>query len=64
MERGVMTTTNVTKQCDIGRRLREIPPEKHVASYEWEELVQKLCASADDGLHIIGIKELNELKHE
>ena len=30
-------------------------------SYEWEELVEKLCASDDSGLHTIGIEELGKL---
>jgi hypothetical protein len=47
----------------IGRKIREIPLEKPVSSYEWEELVQKLCASDDAGLHEIGIKELGKLEN-
>jgi hypothetical protein len=48
---------------EIGRRLREIPLEAHISSHEWEELVQKLCASDDSSLHEIGIKELGKLNH-
>jgi len=44
--------------------MRELPLEKHGASYEWEELVHKLCASGDAGLHGIGIRELVELKQK
>ena len=47
----------------IGRKIREIPLEKPVSSYEWEELVQKLCSSDDAGLHETGIKELGKLEN-
>lgn len=33
-------------------------------SYEWEELVQKLCASDDAGLHEIGVGELDLLRQK
>lgn len=33
-------------------------------SYEWEELVQKLCASDDAGLHEIGVRELELLRQK
>jgi hypothetical protein len=56
-----MMVMNRLKYAEIGRKIREIPIEKLGASYEWEELVQKLCASDDAGLHDIGIKELGEL---
>jgi hypothetical protein len=56
-----MIAINKTKYAEIGRRMRAIPPEKPGPSYEWEELVQKLCISDDVGLHDIGIKELGEL---
>lgn len=56
-----MMGMNKTIYSEIGRRLREIPMEKTGSSYEWEELVQKLCASNDDVLHCIGIKELDEM---
>ena len=49
------------KYTEIGRRVRNIPQEKPLLSYEWEELVQKLCVSDDDGLRDIGAKELYEL---
>ncbi|HXE97607.1 MAG TPA: hypothetical protein VN642_14465 [Dongiaceae bacterium] len=47
---------------EIARKIREIPADEPVSSYEWEELVQKMCDSDDAGLHDIGIKELGELK--
>lgn len=50
-----------TRYAEIGRRVREMPLETHGASSEWEELVQKLCASDDAGLHDIGVKELYDL---
>jgi hypothetical protein len=50
------------RYSEIGRRMREIPPEKPTLSYEWEELVQRLCASEDEALHDIGLRELGELK--
>jgi len=58
-----MMDMNRTKYAEIGRKIREIPQEHPGASYEWEELVQKLCASDDVGLHDIGVKELYELLH-
>jgi hypothetical protein len=54
---------NTTKYAEIGRRMREIPLETHLSSYEWEELVEKLCASDDAGLRDIGVKELYDLLH-
>lgn len=33
-------------------------------SYEWEELVQKLCASNDAALHEIGVRELELLRQK
>ena len=53
---------NKAKYAEIGRKIRELPLEKPDSSYEWEELVQKLCASNDTGLHDIGIRELDDLK--
>ena len=53
-----MMFLNKIKYAEIGRKMRAIPPEPTDSSYEWEELVQKLCASDDIGLHDIGIKEL------
>jgi hypothetical protein len=57
-----MMNINKTKYTEIGRKIREIPPEMSGTSYEWEELVEKMCDSNDSGLHDIGIKELCELK--
>ncbi|MEI6208554.1 MAG: hypothetical protein WCP20_17390 [Desulfuromonadales bacterium] len=59
-----MTGVNSTKYAEIGRKMRALPLEKHDASYEWEELVQKLCDSGDAGLHEIGIREQGELKQK
>lgn len=58
-----MMELNKHRYAEIGRKMREIPLEKPVASYEWEELVQKLCNSDDAGLHDIGVKELYDLLH-
>jgi hypothetical protein len=52
------------KYVEIARRIREIPLEKPGSSYEWEELVQKLCASDDVGLHDIGVRELAILRQK
>ena len=57
-----MMVMNHSKYAEIGRKMRELPLEKHGSSYEWEELVQKLFASDDAELHGIGIRELNSLK--
>ena len=56
-----MIATNITKYTEIAQKMRALPLEKHGSSYEWEELVQKLCESGDEGLHGIGIRELSEL---
>jgi hypothetical protein len=53
---------NKATYAEIGRKIRELPLEKAGMSYEWEELVQKLCASNDAGLHDIGLRELVDLK--
>jgi hypothetical protein len=58
-----MMGMNKTKYAEIGRKMREIPLETHMTSYEWEELVEKLCASDDAGLRGIGAKELYDLLH-
>ncbi len=50
------------KYSEIGLRLRAIPLERHIPRHEWEELVDKLCASEDAALHDIGIKERNALR--
>ena len=54
--------SNKDTYAEIGRKLRELPPEQPEPSYEWEELVENLCSSDDGGLHDIGIKEQDELK--
>lgn len=56
-----MMVINKTKYAEIGRKMRALPPEKSGATYEWEELVNKMCASDDAGLHDAGIKERDEL---
>jgi hypothetical protein len=56
-----MTNSNLTKYAEIGVKLRQLPPEAHISSHEWEELVQKLCSSDDDRLREIGNRELYEL---
>ena len=58
-----MTGMSKIKYEEIARKIRKIPLEHPDSSYEWEELVQKLCDSDDAGLHDIGIRELDELKH-
>jgi hypothetical protein len=57
-----MITINKKKYAEIARKVRELPIEKHGPSHEWEELVQKLCDSGDEGLRGIGNRELSELK--
>ncbi len=56
-----MIARNTAKYAEIARKMRELPIEKHGSSYEWEELVQKLCDSGDSELRGIGIRELGEL---
>jgi hypothetical protein len=57
-----MPSNNTSKYIEIGRRIRELPQEEPVSSYEWEELVQKLCESSDTVLHEIGVKERDNLQ--
>jgi len=57
-----MIAINKAKYAEIGRKMRELPLEMHGSSYEWEELVQKLCASGDARLHEIGIREMGDIK--
>jgi hypothetical protein len=57
-----MAAINFTTYADIGRRLREIPLDTHISSYEWEELVYKMCASQDSALREMGTRELNSLR--
>jgi hypothetical protein len=59
-----MTDMDQTKYAEIGRKIREVPLEQPGSSYEWEELVQKLCASDDAGLHEIGVRELELLRQK
>jgi hypothetical protein len=59
-----MNVINRAKYADIARKMRELPLEKHGSSYEWDELVEKLCASSDLGLNCIGIRELEELNYK
>lgn len=59
-----MIAINKSKYLEIGRKMREIPLEKPCSSYEWEELVQKLCLSDDAGLHEIGVRELEILRQK
>jgi len=48
--------------ADLAKKLKDLPPEHPCSSYEWEELVRKLCLSADDTLHNRGAIELEFLK--
>jgi len=59
-----MMAMNNATYAEIGRKMREIPLEKPYSSYEWEELVQKLCASDDAGLQAIGERELQILRRK
>ncbi|NTV48927.1 MAG: hypothetical protein HGB32_10160 [Geobacteraceae bacterium] len=59
-----MIALDKTKYAEIGRQMRALTSEKPGATYEWEELVNKMCASDDTALHDIGIKELDELQHK
>jgi hypothetical protein len=47
--------------AEIGRKMRAIPQEKSDTSHEWEELVEKMCASGDAVLQDIGNKEHDTL---
>jgi hypothetical protein len=57
-----MPAMNRSKYVEISRKISEMPLDKLGSTYQWEELVQKMCASEDAGLQQIGIKELGELK--
>jgi hypothetical protein len=59
-----MPGINKTKYEEIGRKVRELPIEKYSSSYEWDELVERLCASDDIRLHDIGSRELDELRQK
>lgn len=58
-----MFCTKNEKYAEIGRKMRAIPPEKHDPSHEWEELVEKMCASDDVRLQVIGHREHDILNH-
>ena len=59
-----MMAINKIKYAEIARKMREMPPERHFLSYEWEELVQKLFESDDAGLHGIGVREQRKMRHK
>jgi len=59
-----MIVINKTKYAEIGRQMRALPLEKPATTYKWEELVNRMCASDDDGLRDVGIKERNELQRK
>ena len=59
-----MMVMNNEKYAEIGRKIREVPLEPSSTSYEWEELVQKMYASDDAGLHEIGVRELEILRQK
>ena len=56
-----MSALNMSKYHEISQKLRDVPIDTHVSSYEWEELVEKLYSSENEGLHEIGARELYEL---
>ncbi len=58
-----MAERNISRYIEIGRRVRTIASETLSPKYEWEELVQRMCASQDISLRAIGLKEREELKH-
>jgi hypothetical protein len=58
-----MPVSKNVKYGEISRRISAMPLEKLGSTYQWEELVQRMCASADDELREIGIKEQEELKN-
>ena len=57
-----MAERNISRYTEIGRKIRTIVPDKFSPAYEWEELVQRMCASQDANLRAIGSKEREELK--
>ncbi len=59
-----MVGVNKSVYEEIARKMRELPVDRPDSSYEWDELVEKLVASDDVGLHDIGIKEQNKLKQK
>ena len=58
-----MMSMKKQKYAEIGRKIRDIQPETTGPSYEWEELVQKLCTSDNPALSAIGAREL-EILHQ
>ncbi len=56
------TQSKNTIYAEIGRRMRAIPVLRSDSSHEWDELVEKMCVSHDDGLRAIGIRELGILQ--
>lgn len=52
-----MEGTKEAVYAEIARRIREVPLDTHGSSHEWEELVEKMCASDDADLQNIGNKE-------
>jgi hypothetical protein len=57
-----MKGTKGATYAEIARKIREVPLDKPGSSYEWEELVEKMCASEDTDLQNIGNKEQDILK--
>ena len=57
-----MIYINKAKYAEIARQVRALPLEKTGSTYQWEEVVHKMCASDDAGLHDRGINELSKLK--
>jgi hypothetical protein len=57
-----MEGTKEATYAEIARRIREVPLDRQGSSYEWEELVQKMCASDDADLQNIGNKEHDVLE--
>lgn len=49
--------------AQIARKVSEIALDNLGSSYEWEELVQRMCDSEDAGLQVIGHKEHDVLEH-
>lgn len=59
-----MESTREATYAEIACRLRNIPLDNPCSSYEWEELVEKLCISEDDELRIIGKLELDSMQQK
>lgn len=58
-----MENTKEARYAEIARRVREMPLEKPGSNHKWEELVNKMCASDNDELYVIGTKEREAMKH-